>query len=139
MAFITRKKDEEKSVKTPDSGSTVPGPLSRQPLPGPGSIIGKTVTINADITSDEDVTIEGKVKGNIHVGSTLTIGKNGNVTADIKAMVVRVYGMVKGNITATSKVEILSLGRCTGNIQSEKLVVEEGAILNGFVNKEEKQ
>lgn len=102
------------------------------------SFIGETMVIKADITSDEDIIIEGKVKGNIRVGKTLTIGKSGKVKADIKAAVVRIIGEAKGNIIASDKVEILTLGRYTGNIQSQKLVVEEGAILNGNINQEKK-
>ena len=102
------------------------------------SFIGETMVIEADITSDEDIIIEGKVKGNINVSKILTIGKSGKVKADIKAAVVRIIGEAKGNIIASHKVEILAQGRYTGNIQSQKLVVEEGAILNGNINKEKK-
>ena len=100
------------------------------------SFIGETMEIEADITSDEDIIIEGKVSGNITVSKTLTIGKSGKVKADVKAAVVRIIGEAKGNIIAADKVEILSLGRYTGNIQSQKLVVAEGAILNGNINQE---
>ncbi len=96
------------------------------------------MVIEADITSDEDIIIEGNVKGNISVSKTLTIGKNGKVKADITAAVVRILGEAKGNIIASDKVELLSLGRYTGNIQSQKLVVEDGAILNGNINQEKK-
>lgn len=102
------------------------------------SFIGETMVIEADITSDEDIIIEGKVKGNINVSKILTIGKSGKVKADINAAVVRIFGEAKGNIIASHKVEILAQGRYTGNIQSQKLVVEEGAILNGNINKEKK-
>jgi cytoskeletal protein CcmA (bactofilin family) len=102
------------------------------------SFIGETMVIEADITSDEDIIIEGKVKGNISVSKTLTIGKSGKVKADINAAVVRIIGEAKGNIIASEKVELLSLGRYTGSIQSQKLVVEEGAILNGDINQKKK-
>jgi len=134
MAFKTRKRDDRSSEETFAFDSRIP-----PELPAEDSFIGKTMNIKADITSDGDVIIEGKVSGNINVAGTLTIGRNGNVTADINAAIIRIDGMVKGNIFASDKVELLSLGRHTGNIQSEKLVVEEGAILNGFVNKEEKK
>ena len=94
--------------------------------------------IEGDITSDEDINIQGKVKGKISVSKTLTIGKSGKVKADIKASIVRIIGEAKGNIIASDKVEILSLGRFTGNIQSQKLVVADGAILNGNINQDTK-
>lgn len=100
----------------------------------PGSFIGKTMNIKADITSEEDMTVEGNITGNITISKTLTIGKSGKVTADIKASVVRIIGEARGNIEASEKVEILSQGRYTGNIKSQKLVVADGAILNGDIN-----
>jgi cytoskeletal protein CcmA (bactofilin family) len=140
MGFISsRKQDkpEEEPYSVPRSTIQSKEPVSSSS--GPGSFIGKTMDIKADITSDEDVTIEGRVNGNIKVSKTLTIGRNGNVTADIDAAVVRIIGVAKGNITASDKVEILSRGRYTGNIKSMKLVVADGAVLNGFVNEQEKK
>lgn len=93
--------------------------------------------IEGDLYSDEDLTVEGHVKGTIKVSKTLTIGRDGNVSADIEAKVVRIIGTAKGTINATDKVLIMSEGRYSGNIRSEKLVVAEGAILIGDINKEE--
>ncbi len=129
MVFKSSKKEDKKSEDTyiVSTEKTVEEETSR-------SFIGKTMNIEADITSDEDVTVEGKVTGNISISKTLTIGKNGSVKADINASVVRIIGEARGNITASKKVEILSQGRFTGNIQSQKLVIADGAILNGTIN-----
>jgi cytoskeletal protein CcmA (bactofilin family) len=135
MVFRTSKKDDKDRNDTFVISST---PAQRDEVV-PGSFIGETMNIKADITSDEDVTIEGKVTGNIEVGKTLIIGKNGSVKADIKAAVVRIFGEAKGNIDASQKVEIRAQGRYTGNIRSQNLVVEEGAILNGHINQEKEK
>jgi len=137
MVFKAGKRDRddrrsEEPYVVPTTAPSTPGAAA---LP---SFIGETMVIEADITSDEDIIIEGKVNGNISVSKTLTIGKNGKVKADITAAVVRILGEAKGNIIASDKVELLSLGRYTGNIQSQKLVVEDGAILNGNINQEKK-
>lgn len=144
MGFMSRgkqeKKQQEPAFTAPSRPAPKPQPRFEPPAPsggsGSGSFIGQTMNIKADITSDEDVTIEGRVNGNISVSKTLTIGSQGNVTADMKAAVVRIIGVAKGNIIASEKVEILSRGRYTGNIQSQKLVVAEGAVLNGHINQE---
>lgn len=133
MVFKSKKEERRRpeAYNTPVSRSTAAAePIST----GPSSFIGKTMDIKADIVSDEDVTIEGKVTGNIDVSKTITIGENGIVKADIKAAIVRIIGEAKGNIIASEKVEILSRGRYTGNIDSQKLLVSEGAILNGNIN-----
>ncbi len=101
-----------------------------------GSFIGKTTKIKGKIVADEDLTIEGEVKGTVKANKTLTIGRSGNVNADIKASVVEIFGVARGNIAASEKVAIMSDGRYNGNLQSKTLVVEEGAILIGDINKE---
>jgi len=135
------KKDERRPMESFTPTYTPPPPprVTSNPVTvtDSGSFIGITMDIKADITSDEDITIEGKVTGNISISKTLTIGKSGQVKADIKAAVVRIIGEAKGNIVASEKVEILSQGRYTGNIQSKKLVVADGAILNGNINEEQ--
>jgi cytoskeletal protein CcmA (bactofilin family) len=143
MAFLASKKDDkkdekkdEKKDKKKEEPQVIHSAASEIVEKPSTSFIGKTMVIEADIASDDDVTIEGKVTGNIVVGKTLTIGKNGSVKADIKAGVVRIIGEARGNIIASEKVEILTLGRYTGNIQSQKLIVADGALLNGEINQE---
>ena len=136
MVFKASKRDRDDRRR--EEPFVVPTSTSSSESAALSSFIGETMVIEADITSDEDIIVEGKVKGNISVSKTLTIGKSGKVKADIKAAVVRVIGEAKGNIIASDKVEILAQGRYTGNIQSQKLVVEEGAILNGNINQEKK-
>jgi cytoskeletal protein CcmA (bactofilin family) len=136
MVFKAGKKDRDN--RRNEESFVVPI-ASRAPSPesvSTASFIGETMEIEADITSEENIIIEGKVSGNISVSKTLTIGKSGKVKADIKAAVVRIIGEARGNIIAADIVEILSLGRYTGNIQSKKLVVAEGALLNGHINQE---
>jgi cytoskeletal protein CcmA (bactofilin family) len=133
MVFRSTKKDDKKR----DDAYVISTAVEvEEDVHVPMSYIGESMKIKADITSDENVTVEGKVTGNIDISKTLTIGKKGSVKADIKAAVVRIIGEAKGNIAASEKVEILAQGRYTGNIQSQKLVVEEGAILNGNINQE---
>ena len=98
------------------------------------TIIGKTIRIEGEVKSEEDVIIEGKVNGKVEVGKTLTIGKHGYVNAEIKARVVRIVGKVEGNIEASYKVEIVPNGHLTGNIKAPKIVIAEGAIFKGNVD-----
>ena len=104
---------------------------------GPSSFIGKSVSIDGEIKSEEKITIEGKVMGKIDVGTTVTIGTDGFVNAEIKAREVRVLGKAEGNIHATQRVEIVAGGQFVGNIQSEKIIIQEGAIFKGNINMEE--
>lgn len=101
-----------------------------------GSFFGKTMRIEGEITSDEDITIEGKVDGQLEVSKTLTIGRDGYVNGEISANVVRISGEAKGHIKASEKLEISSEGKYNGDIQSDKIIVAEGALIKGTINLE---
>jgi cytoskeletal protein CcmA (bactofilin family) len=73
--------------------------------------------------------IDGRFKGNINSESSLIIGDNGKVEADIKIGSTSISGEVKGTIQAKDKVEVHSSGKVTGTIITPKLIVEEGAFL----------
>ena len=102
------------------------------------SYLGKTLKIKGEITSDEFLTVEGEVKGNINISKTLTIGKSGYVDGEITAEKVKIEGRAKGKVTASDKLEISSNGNFQGNIKSDKLVIEEGAVFQGNANMEDK-
>ncbi|NIM16239.1 MAG: hypothetical protein GTO45_29950 [Candidatus Aminicenantes bacterium] len=104
-----------------------------------GSFFGKTMRIEGEITSDEDITIEGKVSGQLEVSKTLTIGRDGYVNGEISANVVRISGEAEGHIKASEKLEISSEGKYNGNIQSDKIAVAEGAVIKGTINLEEER
>lgn len=134
MVFGSTKKDDKK-MKDFTGFQYGGAPTAQEEISS--SFIGKKMKIEGEIYSEEDLIIEGQVKGTIEANKTLTIGRDGDVIADIHACVVKISGRVRGNITASDKVAILVEGRFNGNIKSPKLVVAEGAILIGDVNKEE--
>lgn len=127
MAFNSYKKDEYAGSGVVSSSQTSM------------SFLGKSMKIKGKISSDEYLTVEGQVEGNIDISKTLTIGKNGYVNGTINADIVKLDGKAEGNITAASKLEIASSGTFQGTIKSDKLVIEEGAVFQGKVNVEDDQ
>ena len=93
--------------------------------------------IEGEITSDEDLTIEGKVKGQLQVSKTLTIGKEGYVDGKISATVIHISGEAEGHLSASEKLVISSEGKYTGNINCDTIKVAEGAQIKGTINIEE--
>ena len=96
--------------------------------------IGKSITISGDLTGEEDLVIEGKVDGKVTLpNSELTIGANGSVKAEVSAKSVIVVGRVSGNVRGAERVEIQATGVVDGDVSAPKLVVVEGAVLNGSI------
>lgn len=96
--------------------------------------IGKTVKIKGSVVARENMTVEGRINGDIDINKIIIIEKGGIVNADIKANAVRIKGRFKGKIEAFDRIEILNNGICEGDITTDKLVVKEGAILLGKIN-----
>jgi len=118
-------------------------PVNQQTTPSfqsevPGiSIIGKGLTLRGEIVCQENLTIEGTIEGIITTEQLMSVGRNGHVKAEIKAHNVRIEGLVQGSIQADGKVEILSGGSFSGNLSSNRLVIQEGAVLQAEVKMEE--
>ena len=96
--------------------------------------IGKSIVIKGDLSGNEDLVIEGKVEGKVDLpNNRLTIGAGGQVSAQVHAKNVVVVGRVAGNVSAGERLEIQATGIVEGDVEAPRLVVAEGAVLNGSV------
>ena len=101
--------------------------------------IGKSISIRGDLTGNEDMVIEGQVEGKVDLpNNQLTVGADGKVKAEIHAKSVVVVGRVDGNVFGLERVEIQATGRVEGDVTAPKLIVAEGAQLNGAIQMTQK-
>lgn len=63
----------------------------------------------------------------------MTIGGTGDVLGDVLARSVVVAGKVEGHIRALERAELLPSAAVTGSVQAPKVVIAEGAQLQGSV------
>lgn len=97
--------------------------------------IGNSLTIQGEISSDEDLIIEGRVGGHIVMNNgTLTIGKQARVEADVRAARVQVLGSIQGNIAATERIELAQTAAVAGDLTANRILVVEGATFNGRID-----
>ena len=97
--------------------------------------IGQSIIFKGELSGEEDLEIEGRVDGSIRLEKhQLTVGANGNLTADVTAKSIVVIGQVKGNLTASERIEIQATGVVQGDIKAPRLNVQEGAVLNGTID-----
>ncbi len=102
--------------------------------------IGKSVIIKGELSGSEDLTIEGKVDGQIELREhALTIGPNGKITAAIFAKSVIVMGNVTGNIVASDKINIRENGSVEGDISSPTVAIAQGARFRGSIDMQRPQ
>ena len=104
--------------------------------PGEGStVIGRSATFCGDLSSTEDLQIDGTFEGTIRLSSgRLTVGLEARVKASIAAPEVVVFGKVDGDIRATVRVDLRSTAVVLGDVFAARLSMEENAMLRGQVD-----
>jgi cytoskeletal protein CcmA (bactofilin family) len=141
--MLKRTKKDENS--TPNSvGDTLeekPTPSSLGPTVGQErysgeetTIIGERITIEGSIRGEENLVIEGAMKGTIEMGKhDFSIGPNGRVDGEIHAQNVSIDGLFKGTIKALGKVAVTKKADFNGEIKAKSFSVEDGAYFKGVV------
>lgn len=121
-------------VSAPTPAST---PLSSSALPVSSrtpACISQGIRIKGEVTGSEDLFVDGLVDGKLNLtNGSLTVGPNGTVKADVYAREVIVRGKIEGKVTGRDKVQLWSTGQVTGEVQTDRLAIEEGALLKGKV------
>ena len=104
------------SVEPPRRCSRASAPVASQAAADQATI-GKSLVVKGEVTGSESLYIDGKVEGAINLpGNRVTVGRNGQVAANISAREVVVLGKVRGNINASDRVDIRSEGSLTGDV-----------------------
>ena len=96
--------------------------------------IGRSLVIKGEVSGAESLFIDGRVEGTINFPENrVTIGRNGNVAANIVAKEVVIMGKVQGNVECSDRLDIRNEGLLSGDVITHRISVEEGAILKGGV------
>ena len=95
------------------------------------NVLGSDVEIKGSLKFAGELTLEGKLEGDIHSDGTLNLGDSAVVNGNINAQSVVVRGKVNGNINAKEKIEIKTKAELFGDIRASKLVIEEGVTFVG--------
>jgi cytoskeletal protein CcmA (bactofilin family) len=123
------------AVVATQSSAPSPNPLSLPVSPRAAACISQGIRIKGEVTGSEDLFVDGLVEGKLNLtsNSCLTIGPNGTVKADLNAREIIIRGKVEGKVTARDKLQIWSTGVIHGEVQTDRLAIEDGALLRGKV------
>ncbi|MBD3308942.1 hypothetical protein GF339_21190 [candidate division KSB3 bacterium] len=141
--FETDSETEVEQVPTPSEPAVrVPPrqPVSPPPAPaatrkeGSVTVIGQGITLKGELLGEEDVKVEGRIEGKIHLSKNLIVGQTGVIEADVEAENINIGGTVTGNLHAQNRVEIAPSGKMIGDIKAPRVIVSEGAHFKGNVD-----
>lgn len=105
--------------------------MDRGKAAGSTSLLSKKVNIVGEIQGNEDLHVEGYLKGSIKITGNFFVGKTGVVEANVEADNIVIQGKINGNVLARQQLEIQSLGQLTGDCSAKSIDIKEGAIFEG--------
>jgi cytoskeletal protein CcmA (bactofilin family) len=87
--------------------------------------------ITGEILVENDLSIEGTIKGTIRSTGTVSIHAQGVVEGEIHAASVRIAGKMTGNVSVTDKAVLEPKSVLVGDLRTRELVIHEGAHFHG--------
>jgi cytoskeletal protein CcmA (bactofilin family) len=99
------------------------------------TFIGSSVSIKGELSSKEDLLIQGRVEGKIDLKkNNVTIGKGGHVKGDIYGKIISVEGEVEGNLFGEEKIVVRESAMVLGDIETPRFSIGEGAKFKGHID-----
>lgn len=95
------------------------------------TIIGKGTLIEGNIETAGNISVDGKLIGNLKTKSKVNLGNSSEITGNIVAQNAEVGGYIKGIIEVSELLILKPSAVIDGDIKTGKLKVEEGATING--------
>jgi cytoskeletal protein CcmA (bactofilin family) len=102
--------------------------------PGRPTVFGKSMKIIGEVSSDEELQLDGDLEGKLTLKNRLTVGPGSNVKANIKASEVVVFGTVHGNVEAENRITLRTGANLVGDIKTAGIVIEDGAYFKGGID-----
>jgi cytoskeletal protein CcmA (bactofilin family) len=117
-----------------DNKLAPPAPPAAQPSSNTTCVLGPTLHFKGELYGEEDLEFQGQIEGSIEHTRSLSIGKDGGVTGNIRAKFVIVEGRVDGDIYATESVSIRQSAKVVGNIFAPRVGIADGANFSGRID-----
>ncbi len=93
--------------------------------------IGNGTELKGDILTTGDIRIDGLITGRLQIKGKLVLGPTGKIMGDIDCLQADLFGEVKGNIVCTEALILKSTAKIFGDISTNKIAIEPGAIFSG--------
>lgn len=97
------------------------------------TIIDAGTRIDGRIAGDADVTVQGRVDGEIELSEVLTVGDGGFVHGQISVREAHVEGAVDGDIVAQERIFLAASARVVGSLEAPGIEIADGAQFSGEV------
>ena len=127
--FGNSSSNEKKEASKTKSGSSSPSGGSH----ALNSIVQGTV-VEGSVNSKSDFRVDGTIKGKLFCDAKVIIGPTGLVEGEIRCKNAMIEGKFQGIINVSELLNIRESAKVSGEITTDKLIVQSGATVNGNCN-----
>lgn len=96
------------------------------------SIISEGNVIHGDIKTNDDIRIDGILKGNLQCNARLFLGPGGSIEGNVQALRADIMGKVAGMMVVKDFLYLRDNASIQGDIITQKLMIEPTACFNGI-------
>ncbi|HEY3234298.1 MAG TPA: polymer-forming cytoskeletal protein [Polyangiaceae bacterium] len=101
-----------------------------------GTLIGDGVTVEGEVMAEEEVVVQGTLRGRLSSTDAVSVGGSGVVEADVTGTTLSIAGQVTGDVNASERVDLQAGGRLIGDVRAARLTIADGASFKGNVDME---
>jgi cytoskeletal protein CcmA (bactofilin family) len=101
--------------------------------------IGASLVITGEVTSKEDITVHGQIKGQISMAQgSLLVAPTARIEADVNVTNVTIHGNMSGKVAAGERVELTPTATMKGTLIAPAVILCDGATFNGNIQVDKK-
>lgn len=96
------------------------------------SFVGEGTSLDGELNFRVMARVDGHLTGRVtSEKGTLNVGASGQVDAVVSVAVAIINGTVNGDVTTSEHLELKRTAKIVGNIRTPRLIMEDGAVLEG--------
>jgi cytoskeletal protein CcmA (bactofilin family) len=103
------------------------------------TVIGPSFVVDGEISGDEDVVVQGTVKGRVTLKEGFFVEPSGVVEADVETATIEISGQLTGNVVAGERVELKADSKVRGDLHAPRVLIADGARFQGGVDMDVKE
>jgi cytoskeletal protein CcmA (bactofilin family) len=97
--------------------------------------LGASLVITGELTSDEDLTINGRVHGPVSIrNATLIVAESAVLESDVRAARIVIRGAVAGAVSASERIELQPTAVVSGSLSANHVIIADGGTFNGRID-----
>jgi cytoskeletal protein CcmA (bactofilin family) len=100
------------------------------------TVIGQGIIVEGEISADDEVVIQGTVRGRITGRDAVVVEQGAVVEADVTASSLVIGGHITGNVSVADRIDLQAGGRLVGDVKAARITIADGASFKGNVDME---